>query len=257
VDKLYNKFKEFLLDLFFPKFCLGCQKEGTYLCDDCRALLDISEYNYCLCDAKPIRLPPTQLTGKCSRCQDRKLSGLFSALPYKEKTLTRKLIYQFKYQPYLKDLAKTLASILVEHFVISGKNTDEIWANSVLIPVPLDKKKLKTRGYNQSEELAKELSNILQIPVISDILIKIKPTKPQMELSKEQREKNLEGAFSIISSADAGLLHRSPASADIRGRKIFLVDDVYTTGSTMSECAKTLKQSGAKSIWGICIAREG
>ena len=53
------KTKEFLLDLFFPKLCLGCQKEGLYLCDDCRALLDVSEYNYCLCDSKPIRLPPS------------------------------------------------------------------------------------------------------------------------------------------------------------------------------------------------------
>jgi len=185
-----------------------------------------------------------QLTGKCSRCQDKKLSGLFSALPYKEKTLTRKLIYQFKYQPYLKDLAKTLASILIEHFVISGKNTDEIWENSVLIPVPLDKKKLKIRGYNQSEELAKELSNILQIPVISDVLIKIKSTKPQMELSKEQREKNLEGVFEI----------KNPEK--FSGKKIFLVDDVYTTGSTMQECAKTLKENGIKTVWGIVIARE-
>ena len=174
MDKSNNKFKEFLLDLFFPKFCLGCQKEGIYLCDDCRALLDISEYNYCLCDKKPIRLPPEQKSGKCNKCQDKKLSGLFFALPYKEKALTRKLIYQFKYQPYLKDLAKTLANILVEHFVISGKNTDEIWENSILVPVPLDKKKLKIRGYNQSEELAKELSKVLQVPVIPDILIKIK-----------------------------------------------------------------------------------
>ena len=233
-----------MLDLFFPKFCLGCQKEGTYLCDDCRTLLDISEYNYCLCNTKPQRLPPDQKSGKCQRCQDKKLSGLFSALPYKEKTLTRKLIYQFKYQPYLKDLAKTLASILIEHFVISGKNTDEIWENSVLIPVPLHKKKLKIRGYNQSEELAKELSKILQIPVLSDILVKIKSTKPQMELKKEEREKNLEGVFAVSDTAK------------FAGKKIFLVDDVYTTGSTMEECAKTLKQAGAKNIWGIVIARE-
>ena len=97
-------------------------------------------------------------------CQNKKLSGLYFALPYKEKQLTKKLIFQFKYKPYLKDLAKTLASILVEHFVISGKNTDEIWENGILVPVPLDKNKLKERGYNQSEELAKELSEVLQIP---------------------------------------------------------------------------------------------
>jgi ComF family protein len=244
------KTKDFLLDLFFPKFCLGCKKEGTYLCDDCRALLDIAEFDYCLCDQKPQRLPADSRSGKCSKCQDlpaqagKKLSGLYSALPYKEKILTRKLIYQFKYQPYLKDLAETLTSILIEHFVLTGKNTDEIWKNSVLIPIPLDKKKLKTRGYNQSEELAKELSKVVKIPVISDCLIKMKFTKPQMELKKEEREKNLENAFQI----------KNPA--ELAGKKVFLVDDVYTTGSTMQECAKILKESDAKSIWGIALARE-
>jgi len=238
-----------MLDLLFPKFCLGCQKEGTYLCDDCRALLEISEFNYCLCDQNPSRLPPEQSasrrSGKCSRCQDKNLSGLYFALPYKEKQLTKKLIYQFKYKPYIKDLAETLASILIEHFVISGKNTDEIWQNSVLIPVPLDKNKFKDRGYNQSEELAKELSKILQIPVISNNLVKIKSTKPQMELSKEEREKNLENAFKI----------KNPS--ELTGKKIFLVDDVYTTGSTMQECAKTIKEfSVVKYVWGIALARE-
>ena len=244
MDNSTNKSKAFLLDLFFPKFCLGCQKEGIYLCDDCRALLEISEYNYCLCETKPQRLPQDQKSGKCNKCQDRRLSGLYFALPYKEKQLTKKLIYQFKYSPYLKDLAKTLASILVEHFVLSKKNTNDIWENGVLLPVPLDKNKLKTRGYNQSEELAKELSQVLQIPVILNNLVKIKSTKPQMELSGVERAKNIEGVFEIKNSEE------------LSGKKIFLVDDVYTTGSTMNECAKVLRLSGVKSVWGICLARE-
>jgi len=248
VDKSLYKSGEFLLDLMFPKFCLGCQKEGAYLCDDCRALLEISEFNYCLCNSKPQRLPPNSKLGKCNRCQDKRLSGLFFALPYKERALTRKLIYQFKYQPYLKDLAKTLAGILIEHFVLSGKNTDEVWNNGILVPIPLDKKKIKIRGYNQSEELAKELSMVLQIPIISDVLIKTKSTKPQMELKKEEREKNLRGAFTIKNSTtDESIL---------LDKKVFLVDDVYTTGSTMEECATVLRDSGAKSVWGIALARE-
>ena len=107
-----------------------------------------------------------------------------------------------------------------------------------------DKNKIKIRGYNQSEELAKELSKILQIPVVSDALIKIKPTKPQMELTKLEREKNLDGVFQI----------KNPEQ--ISGKKIFLVDDVYTTGSTMEECAKALGDAGIKQVWGIAIARE-
>lgn len=245
MDNVISKTKDFFLDLFFPKFCLGCQKEGMYLCDDCRSILDISEFDYCLCSTKPIQIPSGSEQGKCQKCQDKKLSGLFSALPYKEKNLTKKLIYQFKYQPYLKNLAITLASILVEHFIISGKNTDEIWENGILVPVPLDSKKIKIRGYNQSEELAKELSKVLQIPVVSENLVKIKSTKSQMELKKQEREKNLENAFAIKNAAE------------LAGKKIFLVDDVYTTGSTMEECAKVLRDAGIKQVWGIVIAREG
>ena len=250
MDNLPQKIFNFALDILFPKFCLGCRKEGTYLCEDCRSILDINEFAYCLCD-RPRRLPdPT--AGKCTLCQNKKLSGLYFALPYKEHALTKKLIHQFKYRPYLKDLSATLASILAEHFVRSGRNTDEIWGNAVLIPVPIDKNKLKIRGYNQSEELAKELAKIIKIPVISETLVKMKPTRPQMELSKKERSINLENAFKIKNPA-------GPAGkplGNIQGKKIFLVDDVYTTGSTMQECAKTLKQSGAKEVWGICIARE-
>jgi ComF family protein len=248
VDKSPNKFKEFTKDLLFPKSCLGCQKEGLYLCDDCRTILDINEFDYCLCSKNPIRFLPEQKMGTCNRCQNRKLSGLYCALSYKDKQLTKNLIYQFKYPPHLKDLAKTLASILIEHFVISGKNTNEIWENSILIPVPLDKNKLKNRGYNQAEELAKELSKILQIPVVSDVLTKIKLTKAQAESNKEEREKNLLNAFCV---------NKNLAKSDLaKFYKVFLVDDVYTTGSTMEECASVLRQAGAKQVWGICLARE-
>jgi len=246
VDNSQSKTKNFLMDLFFPKFCFGCQKEGTYLCDDCKETLEISEHNYCLCEINPSRILGS---GKCPRCSSKKLSGLYFALSYKEKPLARKLIHQFKYKPYTKDLAKTLASLIIEHLIKTKKNTDEIWQNSVLIPIPLDKKKMKIRSYNQSEELAKELADILRVPALSDVLIKTKSTKPQMELKKEEREKNLLNAFAINKNcARPGLTQFS---------KIFLVDDVYTTGSTMEECARVLRNAGAKSVWGICIAREG
>ena len=234
----------FILELFFPSFCLGCQKEGFLLCQDCKATLEISEYNYCLC-SKPLRLPIGSRSGKCSRCQDKKLSGLYFALPYKEKFLTKKLIYQFKYAPYLKTLAKDLASVLIEHLILSKNNAENIWETSVLIPVPMDIKKMKDRGYNQSAELAKELSKILKIPVILDNLVKIKATLPQMELSAKDRQSNLKGAFFVKNASE------------IQNKKIFLIDDVYTTGSTMEECTNVLRTFGAKQVWGIAIAREG
>ncbi|MSU60538.1 MAG: ComF family protein [Candidatus Staskawiczbacteria bacterium] len=240
-----KKSKEFLLELFFPSFCLGCKKEGTFLCYDCKSTLEISEYNYCLCNKDPLRLPAEEKNGKCGRCRNKKLSGLYSALPYKEKFLTRKLIYQFKYQPYIKSLSKPLAEILIEHFVLAKNNTEDIWENSILIPVPLEIKRLKNRGYNQSEAVGKELGHMLNVPLTAGNLVKIKKTLPQMELSAKDRQENLKDAFAI----------KNPQ--EITNKKIFLVDDVYTTGATMEECAKTLKEAGAKQVWGIVIAREG
>ena len=178
-------FKKFILELFYPSFCFGCNKEGKYLCDDCWSLLEISEYHYCLCSKNPIRIVPKAddkksekpfgtTQGKCSRCSLKKLNGLYFALPYKERSLTRKLIHYFKYDPYIKDLAKTLAGLVLEHLILTKNNTEEIWENSLLIPIPLEKKKLKNRGFNQAEELAKELSSILQIPLIPNNLLKIR-----------------------------------------------------------------------------------
>lgn len=209
------------------------------MCQDCRHLLEILEVSF------PFK--------------NKFLDGLYFSLSYKETELGKKLIRQFKYQPYLKALAPTLASILIEHFIKIGKNTNEIWENAVLIPVPLDKKKFKIRGYNQSEELAKEMAKIIKIPVISDFLIKTKYTRPQMELNKEEREKNLLGAFAInhVRNKLSNGTNQNIARFDVAMfSKVFLIDDVYTTGSTMQECAKVLKENGAKSVWGIALARE-
>lgn len=255
--KYVDKFKNFILELFFPSFCLGCQKEGSLLCQDCKSTLEISEYNYCLCNKNPLRFVGNK-SGKCGSCKDKKLSGLYSALPYKEKFLTKKLIYQFKYSPRIKTLAKNLAEVVIEHLALAKNNTEEVWENSVLIPVPLEKSKLKSRGYNQAEELVKELGHILNVPLILGNLIKIKKTLPQMELSKEQREKNLNGAFAIRNSDE--IKNKTPvaeSAVSLRDKKVFLVDDVYTTGSTMEECAGALRSADAKSVWGIVIAREG
>lgn len=206
--------------------------------------MEISEYNYCLCGKNPIRILPAEKSGKCPRCRDKKLSGLYSALSYKERALTKKLIRQFKYEPRIKSLAKDLVKILMEHFEATGSGMAAARKNDALVAVPLEKSRFKNRGYNQSEELGKELSKILLIPLISNNLIKIKKTFSQIELSAEERKKNLKNAFIVKNYSE------------IRGKKIILVDDVYTTGSTMEECATVLKNAGAKQVWGITVARE-
>lgn len=238
VDK-YIKVKNFLLELLFPKFCFGCNKEGSYLCEDCKSLLDICEQQYCLCNKNP-----KIIKGKCKKCQNKSLSGLYFALSYKKNPVIKKLIYQFKYEPFIKDLAETFAKIIAEHLIISKNNTEAIWQNSCFVPIPLDKKKLKWRNYNQAEELSKELSKIINVPVVLNNLVKTKSTLSQVDLSEKQREENIKDAFLIKDSVE------------IKDKKVFLVDDVYTTGSTMNECAKILKKAGVKEVFGITIARE-
>lgn len=238
-----EKIKNFTLDLLFPKFCFGCQKEGEYLCSDCRHLLEILDHSYCLCEKNPSRLFDNKI-GKCEKCQNKDILGLYFALPYKDNHLIQKMILNFKYEPFIKELDIVFAKILAEHFILSNKNTNDIWDNSVLLPVPLFIKKQKKRGYNQSEEIAKKLSEIINVPVILNILIKIKNTPSQAGLKKEEREKNILKSFKIQNIEK------------IKNKKVFLIDDVYTTGSTIKECAKTLKSAGIKNIWAICIARE-
>jgi len=230
--------KNYLLDIFFPRFCFGCGKEGTYLCQDCQSCLEVIEDNFCLCE-NPKRLPES---GKCGSCQRKKLDGLFFAVSYQNK-IVKKLIQEFKYEPFIKDLAEPLTNLIINHILLLNEE-NRFRKGDVLIPIPLSKRKLKSRGFNQAEEIAKELSKELKIPVVADCLIKTKENLPQMELSGKERIENIKGVFEIRNKEK------------IQNKKILLVDDVYTTGATMEECAKILKQAGAKEVWGVVIARE-
>lgn len=241
---MIKKIKNFILDVLFPKFCLNCAKEGNYLCQDCQSLLEVLEDNFCLCQ-KSKRLPEA---GKCQQCRSKKLNGLYCALSY-QNHLVKKLIQKFKYQPHIKELSKNLSSLITTHFLLLslGFNNNTIkkkFSKSILMPVPISKKKLKQRGFNQTEEIGKELAKFLKIPLINKNLIKIKEIMPQTELKKQEREKNIKEAFSLKNKKE------------IKDKKILLIDDVYTTGSTMEECARILKEAGAEEVWGIVIARE-
>lgn len=227
--------KKSVLDLFFPKFCFSCQEEGSYLCQDCLSTLEILEYQYCLCK-KPLRLV---LAGKCRSCYYKKLNGLYFALPYQNQLL-RKLIHKFKYEPYVKELAELLASLIIAHFKLSNK-PPRFGLDWVLIPIPLSIKRERKRGFNQAKEIAKELSKKLNLPLTDDILLKIKETFPQVELEEKARIENIKESFAV--------------SRKLNGEKILLIDDIYTTGATMEECVKTLKVAGAKEIWGVVVAR--
>ena len=192
ITKHWQRIKTFFLNLFFPKFCFSCQREGNYLCQDCESALEILEYQYCLC--KDAILVPK--VGKCKKCSQKKLNGLYFAAPY-QNHLIQKLIHYFKYEPFIKELGETLASLIITHFQLAETPPPFFGGGSdfLLVPVPLEQKRIKWRGFNQAEEIGKELSRFLKIPLIADAIVKIKTTPPQVQLSDKEREENIKGAY--------------------------------------------------------------
>ena len=104
------------------------------------------------------------------------------------------MVQKFKYNLFVRELAKPLASLIITHFQLFDNKPN--FSNFILIPIPLSEKRLRWRGFNQAEELVRELSKFLKIPLILNCLIKIKETPPQSELSGEERRENIKGIFS-------------------------------------------------------------
>jgi ComF family protein len=164
-----------------------------------------------------------------------KIDGIRSAFRF-EGTM-RQSIHQLKYQN-LKAISSSLAVLLADYMLLNPL------PGEVLVPVPLHPWRLRERGYNQSVLLAKELSRLINLPVIMDCLIRVKEAKPQVRTTTvKERRKNVTGAF--ICHGDK-----------INGKQIILVDDVCTSGATLEACATALKNNGAVSIWGLTIAME-
>lgn len=226
------------LDLIFPKYCVNCRKIGTYLCSNCFSYLSFDTYGLCLVCGRP---SINQLTHPV--CKGRyTINGVFSAIVYKG--VARKLIYNFKYKPYLSDLNKVLGDLFYESVIQQEGFSRILEERAVLAPIPLHSSKLRSRGYNHARILAEELAKRFKIPVI-DLLIRVKKTAPQVGLKRKERIKNLEGAFSVLPNI---LISQYP--------NIFLVDDILTTGSTLLEAAKTLRKAGVKNVWGLALAQD-
>lgn len=246
MPKLFERIKIFLLDILFPIQCLGCGKEGQWICDECLEAIKLTDYLVC-----PI-CKKNSVSGKvCWLCQDKTaLAGLLVACSYKNEFL-KKAIHIFKYK-FVQDLSKPLAVFLIQRLeTVFGSEffpafwKDEVYSSEFLIiPVPLHQKRLRWRGFNQAELLGKRVSSFLKLPFKGDVLIRRRYTIPQTEIkNKEKRKENIKGAFQCI------------VPEKVKAKRIILVDDVCTTASTLNECAKALSKSGAKEIWGLVLAR--
>lgn len=180
----------------------------------------------------------------CFSCRNKSpLDGLLVCASYQDK-LVSKVIHSFKYR-FIPDLHKPLGKLMVKKMLASSANIPEM-----IIPVPLHKKRLRWRGFNQSSLLAKYISENLapgfEIPIFEKTLQRNRSTESQMKIkSRQERNENVSGAF-LVSDAKG-----------LASKTVFLIDDVATTGSTIFECAKVLKNAGAKEVFAVVIARQG
>lgn len=227
-----------LLDLLFPKTCVGCGVFGSYLCNDCIKEIQQTELVCPFCE-RP------NLGGVVHAVCKRKfgLDGLWSLGIY-QGTL-RLAIQKLKYK-WVSEMAKDLINMTLEYWVknpplLLDKIKKDQGKNWIVTAVPLHPSRERWRGFNQSELLARLLAQKLGLKY-ETTLKRVRNTTPQMKLQAFERKSNIRNAFALTSN------YKLASS-------ILLVDDVWTTGSTLKEYCYELKRGGVKQVWALTIAR--
>jgi len=217
-----------LLDFIFPKRCVVCGEFGSYLCREDKKKIKTAP-TFC-----PVCLKAAIGGTTHAKCQSKlSLEGLICLFDYS--TPVKEIIHELKYR-FVKDLVGVLTSEIRKAEILA-----EVDFNSfTLLPIPLSRARENWRGFNQAKILGELIAHHLRIDLNSEILRKIKETKPQVKLPKKERFKQARGVFK--------------ATDDIGGRNFLVFDDVWTTGATMKAAAAALKRKGAGKVWGIAFA---
>lgn len=231
---ILQKSSRFLLDIIFPPRCVGCETTNAWLCASCLAQIAFITQPICEHCGTVLADP---LKPSCRQCEHNPLQyidGIRSAA-YFENNPIRPAIHFLKYRNH-KAVAATLAQILADTCQRHNLQVD------IIVPVPLHLSRLRERGYNQCELLARELGARLNLPVDAHTLQRARATQSQMTLGAAERHQNVTGAFSCRSNI-------------LAGQRVLLIDDVCTTGSTLDACAGALKEAGVTSVWGVTLAK--
>ena len=232
------------LDLIYPPRCIICDNifefnsKKKYFCDDCESLLKIIDLdpeinNRCKNCSRPI-----ESGNLCSLCVSRKnfFDKNYSLFIYDE--LISNLIHKFKFKnhPYIGyGLSKFMAD-KIDFDLILDKQYDYIF------PIPIHRIRRNHRGFNQAEILARDISKKISVPVNNNILLRVKNTKPQWHLNSHERENNLLNAFRVKNKSY------------VNQKNIILIDDIFTTGSTINKCSEILKAAGANYIFSLTLS---
>ncbi len=234
---------DMILHWVFPTDCAACGRPATdrrlpFFCRDCWETIRPIAGPVCPRCGRPFDSPlaliasPGHLCGPCrkkSPAFDRALS------PYRYEGVLEKALRLFKYRR-----RDALATPLAELMLISA---DKLPAVSLIIPVPLHHSRLRSREFNQALLLADRIADRLGLPVSFEQLVRVRATRPQTELDRKERARNVRRAFAV----------RNPAGLD--GQRVLLVDDVLTTGATVNECARALRRAGVESVTVLTLAR--
>lgn len=227
-------FFEGFLNLIFPSKCLGCGKNlesNSVICEECLSKVRVNQTLFCgRCLA---RLPETKKI-----CHRDFPYTLGAAASYGDETV-KKLIHALKFQ-YLKAAAEPLGNLLVSYVEPLKLNIK----NFTVVPLPLSSRRLKERGFNQSELIAKIFTSRFRLPLETNCLVRSRNSKPQSETKTlEERLKNVRECFGI----------KKPEA--ISGKNVILMDDVVTSGATLYEAANALKSAGVRKIVALTVAK--
>ena len=226
-----------LLDALFPRRCPVCSDivtpGGARICRDCEGVLEYVEEPCCLKCGAPLKDAGEVCCADCSTREHKFDSGR-AVFVYND--IMSLSIYGFKYNRrreyagfYADEIEKRLGRFIRD------------LEPDALVPIPLSRKRYIKRGYNQAELISNELSKRIGVPVDADLLVRAKNTKPQKNLSVEERENNLKRAFKI-------------GRNDVSLKTVVLIDDIYTTGSTIDSAAGCLKEYGVKGVYFVVLS---
>jgi competence protein ComFC len=217
------------LDLLFPPVCGGCEKSGSRWCEECQNKIKILDGIVCdICGL------PQEQVGVCKTClADKPHFSMLRAWTIFENPIQNAL-HKLKYR---RDMS--MGDAIAYHMLPFVKKLD--WNIDMMIPTPLGKQRMNQRGYNQVAMITKPLSLALNIEYAPHALTRKKETRTQVGLTKVERKKNVEGAFQ--------------AEVSVKRKHILIMDDVSTTGATLSSMAESLYQAGAENVFALTVAR--
>jgi ComF family protein len=223
--------KDKIIEFVFPTACAACGKLGPMICSPCRSRFDAIESPICL----RCGYPSTTSVVTCLSCkvEEFNLNQSRACFQYSEPLET--VIKQYKYGG-LHALSEPLGNLMAQKWPNWAQLPD------IIVPIPLHIRRLRSRGFNQAQLLANQVGPIVGIEVNDHILRRERRTRPQVDLKPSERKENVYRAFSAESGA-------------VRGKRILLIDDVFTTGATLISAAGTLLEAGADSVSAYCLAR--